>query len=123
AALHDDAHALGERLRHVLRRLTPDGAGEEQRLAVPPLVGLPVERTRRGRDAEPRDGRTGRGEAQLGVVDQVADDRDDGLACHGEPLGGGNCGVLRMLLWSTSPAVRPMLSMMAYGSDSATRVA
>ncbi len=23
------------------------------------------------------------GEAQLGVVDEIADDRDDGLACHG----------------------------------------
>ena len=82
-ALHDDAHASLERLGDVLRRLTPDRAGEEQAFAVLPLVGLTVEGAGSGRDAELRDRRTGRGEAQLGVVDEIADDRDDGLACHG----------------------------------------
>lgn len=42
-ALHDDAHASLERLGDVLRRLTPDRAGQEQALAVLPLVGLTVE--------------------------------------------------------------------------------
>lgn len=82
-ALHDNAHASRERLGDVLRRLTPDRAGEEQAFAVLPLIGLPVEDAGSGRDAELRDRRTGRGEAQLGVVDEIADDRDDGLACHG----------------------------------------
>src|SRR3954469_5529205 len=87
-ALHDDAHASLERLGDVLRRLTPDRAGQEQALAVLPLVRLTVEGAGGGRDTELRDRRTGRGEAQLGVVNKIADDRDDGLACHGEPLGG-----------------------------------
>lgn len=82
-ALHDDAHASLKRLRDVLRRLTPDRAGEEQAFAVLPLIGLLVEDAGSGRDTELRDCRTGRGEAQLGVVDEIADDRDDGLACHG----------------------------------------
>ena len=55
-ALHDDAHALRQRLGHVLRGLAPDRAGEDQRLAVLPLVGLAVERARRGREAEVGDG-------------------------------------------------------------------
>lgn len=42
-ALHDDAHASLERLGDVLRRLTPDRAGQEQALAVLPLIGLTVE--------------------------------------------------------------------------------
>lgn len=82
-ALHEDAHAPLERLGDVLRRLTPDRAGQEQALAVLPLVRLAVEGTGSGRDTELRDRRTGGGEAQLGVIDKVADDRDDGLACHG----------------------------------------
>ncbi|CUM39872.1 hypothetical protein BN2537_8709 [Streptomyces venezuelae] len=82
-ALHDDAHASLKRLGDVLRRLTPDRAGEKEALAVLPLVGLTVEGAGGGRDTELRDRRTGRGEAQLGVVDKIADDRDDGLACHG----------------------------------------
>lgn len=83
AALHDHAHALGQRLRHVLRGLAPDRAAQEQRFAVLPLVGLAVERAGRGRDGEVRDGRAVRGEAQLGVGGEVADHGDDGLACHG----------------------------------------
>ena len=81
-ALHDDAHALLEGLGDVLRGLPPDRAGEEQRVAVLPLVGLLVEGARRRRDPEVRHGRTRGGEAQLRVVDEVADDGDDGLACH-----------------------------------------
>src|SRR5690606_25260493 len=82
-ALHDHAHASLKGLGDVLRRLTPDRAGQEQALAVLPLVRLTVEGAGSRRDTELGDGRTGRGEAQLGVVDKIADDRDDGLACHG----------------------------------------
>ena len=73
---------LLERLGDVLRGLPPDRAGQEQRLAVLPLVGLLVEGARRRRDPEVGHGRTRGGEAQLRVVDEVADDGDDGLACH-----------------------------------------
>src|SRR6266545_2507609 len=81
-ALDDNPHAALQRLRDVLRGLPPDRAGEEQRVAVLPLVGLPVERARRRRDPEVGHGRTRGGEAQLRVVDEVANHRDDGLACH-----------------------------------------
>src|SRR5690606_15222769 len=82
-ALRDDAHASLQRLRNALGRLPPDRAPHEQRVAVLPGTGLPVERTWRGRDGEVRDGSPARREPELGVVGQVADDRDDGLACHG----------------------------------------
>ena len=82
AALHDDAHALLEGLGDVLRGLPPDRAGQEQRVAVLPLVGLPVEGARRRGDPEVGHGRPRGGEAQLRVVDEVADHGDDGLACH-----------------------------------------
>lgn len=97
-ALHDDAHASRERLCDVLRRLTPDRAGQEQALAVLPLVGLTVEGAGSGRDTELRDRRTGRGEAQLGVVDKIADNRDDGLACHGGTSRRVCCWLLVLLL-------------------------
>src|SRR6476659_11049250 len=81
-ALHDDAHPLLQGLGDVLRRLPPHGAGEEQRLAVLPLVGLAVEGARRGGDPEVgHRGARGR-EAELRVVDQVADHGDLGVACH-----------------------------------------
>ena len=83
-ALHDHAHAALEGLRDVLGRLAPDVAGEEEALAVLPLVGLLVHEPRRRGDAELGHGRPAGGEAQLGVVDKVADDGDDGVACcHG----------------------------------------
>src|SRR5690606_10599200 len=47
AALRDDAHALRERAGHVLGELPPARRAEEQRLAVLPVVRLPVERARR----------------------------------------------------------------------------
>src|SRR5687768_2078841 len=43
ATLHHDTHAALEGLGNVLRGLTPDRAGEEQRVAVLPLVGVLVE--------------------------------------------------------------------------------
>src|SRR4051794_6908431 len=81
-ALHDDAHPLLEGLRDVLRGLTPHRAGEEQRFAVLPLVGLAVEGARRGGDPEVGHRGPRRREAELGVVDQVADHGDLGVACH-----------------------------------------
>src|SRR5689334_17645020 len=82
AALHDDAGAAGQGLGDVLRRLPPDVAAQEQRLAVLPLARLLVERARGGRDGEVRDRRTGRGEAQFRVGRQVADHGDDGVSGH-----------------------------------------
>ena len=82
SALHDDAHAALQRLGDVLRRLAPHRAGEEQRIAVLPLVALLVERAGRRRDPEVRHRGTRGGEAELRVVDEVADDGDDRLACH-----------------------------------------
>src|SRR5215218_6333377 len=81
-ALHDHAHPLLQRLGDVLRRLPPHRAGQEQRLAVLPLVGLLVERARRRGDPEVgHRGARGR-ETELRVVDQVADHGDLGVACH-----------------------------------------
>src|SRR5215475_101455 len=54
AATDDDPGAPGERLGDVFRRLPPDVAAEEQRLAVLPLVRLPVEHPRGGGDGEVR---------------------------------------------------------------------
>ena len=48
---HDDPRAALERLGDVLSSLPPDVAGEEQRVAVLPLVGLTIEGARRRRDA------------------------------------------------------------------------
>src|SRR5882672_2258310 len=45
---HDHPGTPGERLGHVLRRLAPDVAAHEQRLAVLPLTALPVELARGG---------------------------------------------------------------------------
>src|SRR3954447_3862135 len=81
-ALDDHPHAPLQRLGDVLRRLPPDGAAQEHRLAVDPLVGVLVEAAR-GRGHREVGDRGARGrEAQLGVVGEVADHGDDGLACH-----------------------------------------
>src|SRR5262249_10921219 len=47
-ALHDDPEAALQRLGGVLAQLPPRRAAQEQRLAVLPLPGLPVERAGRG---------------------------------------------------------------------------
>src|SRR5215218_8437941 len=94
-ALGDHGGAPGEGLGDVLGSLTPDRAAHEQRLAVLPLVRLTVERARRRGDREVRDRGAGRRETQLGVIRDVADDRDDRVACHGPALSvcgnGGGC--------------------------------
>ena len=82
ATLDDHAHAPLEGLGDVLRGLAPDRAGEEQRVAVLPLVALAVEGARRRRDPEVGHGGPRGGEPQLRVVDEVADHGDGGLACH-----------------------------------------
>src|SRR5947207_1573059 len=82
----DHAGAPLQRLGDVLRRLPPHRAGQEQRLAVLPFAGRLVHEPRRRGDAELGDRRTGRGETQLRVVGQVADDRDGGVSCHGSLL-------------------------------------
>src|SRR5689334_7486344 len=81
-ALHDHAHSALQRLGHVLRGLAPDGTAQEQRFAVLPFTGLPVVRPWGRRDPEVRDGRTGRREPELRIVDKIADQCDDGFACH-----------------------------------------
>src|SRR5699024_3858224 len=83
AALCDHAGALLERRGHVLRGVAPDGAAEEQRLDVLPLVRLAVEGAGGGRDGERRDRDAGLRESQLGVRGEVADHRDDGAIRHG----------------------------------------
>src|SRR5215510_298470 len=84
ATLDDRAHALLERLGDVLGRLAPHRAGEEERVAVAPLAGLTVIDTGGRRDPEVGDRGTRGGESQLRVVDQISDDGDDGIACHGD---------------------------------------
>src|SRR5699024_2235324 len=81
-ALGDDPRPLLERLGHVLRRVAPDRAAQEQRLLVLPLPGLPVELPRRRSDRERCDRDTRLGEAQFRVGGQVADDRDSGVVRH-----------------------------------------
>src|SRR5690606_7941986 len=83
-SLHDHPHAALQRLGHVLGRLPPDVAGEEQRLAVLPLARLAVEVPRGRGEAERRDRLPAGGEAQVRVLDEVPDHRDYGVAyCHG----------------------------------------
>src|SRR5699024_1927654 len=89
AALCDDAGALLQRLGHVLRGVAPDGAAQEQSLAVLPLVRLTVEHARGGRDGERRDRDAGLRETQLGISGEVADHRDDGVIRHGCSLAPG----------------------------------
>src|SRR3954453_3449947 len=85
AAADDHTGAAGERLGDVLRRVAPHGAAHEEGLAVLPLVRLAVERAGGGGDREVGDRRARGREPQLGVVGQVADDGDDGLAGHAVP--------------------------------------
>src|SRR4051812_37081064 len=91
AAADDHAGATGERLGDVLRRLPPHRAAHEEGLAVLPLVRLAVEVAGGAGDGEVRDGSTGRCEPQLGIVGEVADDGDDGLAGHAEPAFFSEC--------------------------------
>ena len=53
-ALGDHTHALRETTGAMLGQITPHRAAEEQRVPVDPLLRLPVERARSGRDREPR---------------------------------------------------------------------
>src|SRR4051794_38778744 len=83
-AADDDPRSAGERLGHVLGRLPPNVAAEEQRLAVLPLLRLTVEGAGGRCDREVGDGSARRREAQLRIGGQVADHGDDGFAGHGQ---------------------------------------
>ena len=100
----DDAGAAAEGLGDVLRGVAPDRAAHEQGLPVLPLVALAVERARGGRDGEVRHGGAGRGEPQLRVAGDVADDGDDGVASHSESSSLGS-GLRRPVAaaWSAAP--------------------
>src|SRR5690606_27867793 len=58
SSAHDDASASGQALGDVLRCFTPDVAAQEERFAVFPLVGVPIEHSRGGRDGEIRNRRS-----------------------------------------------------------------
>src|SRR4051794_1898414 len=83
-AADDDPRSAGERLGHVLGRLPPHVAAEEQRLAVLPLLRLAVEGAGGRCDREVGHGSARRREAQLRIGGQVADHGDDGFAGHGQ---------------------------------------
>src|SRR5699024_3529632 len=95
AALRDDAGALLERLGHVLRGIAPDGAAQEQRLAVLPLVRLTVEHAVGRRDGERRDRDAGVCDEQLRVGGESAEHRDDGVIRHGCSTAPGWGGAVR----------------------------
>src|SRR5580704_10098424 len=57
----DYPHPPRQRLGHVLRRLPPHVAGQEQAVPVLPLIGVLVEEPGRGRHPEPGHGLAGRG--------------------------------------------------------------
>ena len=77
----DDPHPALQALGDVLRRLAPHVAGQEQAVAVFPLAGGVVPEPRRRGHPEPRYRLSRRGETQLRIVDEVARDRDLGIAC------------------------------------------
>ena len=79
-SVDDHAHALGEGFGDILGRLAPHIAGEEQSLAVLPLVGLAVADPGGGGDTEVRHRRTRGGETKLRIVHHVADDGNGGVS-------------------------------------------
>src|SRR5262245_60167370 len=80
-AVDDHPHAPLQALGHVLGRLAPDVAGEEQAVAVLPLTAGAVPEPGGRGDAELGDRLAGGGVSQFRIVDQVAGDRDLGVAC------------------------------------------
>src|SRR6202050_4143232 len=81
---HDHPHPPGQRLGHVLRRLPPHIARQEQRITVLPLTRRVVTEPRRRRHPEPRHRLTRRGKTQFRIIDKIPRDRDLGIACcHG----------------------------------------
>src|SRR6516165_3095123 len=77
----DHPHAPLQALGHVLGCLAPDVAGEEEAVAVLPFTAGVVPVPGRRGHAELGDRLAGGGVAQFRVVDQVAGDRDLGVAC------------------------------------------
>ena len=82
AALHDDAHALGERRDDVVRVLAVGAAPEPQRLAVGPVAGLTVAHARRRGDPEGHPRLACLADARLGIRHEIARDADQRFACH-----------------------------------------
>ena len=81
-ALRDHTHALGEGTGAMLGQITPHRAAEEQRIPIDPLIRLPVERARSGRDREPSHAPTVLRRPQLRIRSQIAHHRDDRLTSH-----------------------------------------
>src|SRR5262249_34456678 len=99
-AVDDHAHAALQALGHVLGRLAPDVAGEEEAVAVLPLTAGVVTEPGGGGNAELGDRLAGGGVAQLRVVDQVAGDRDLGVACCHRNTPGPSEGVWDHGCWA-----------------------
>src|SRR5208337_701623 len=78
---HDHPHPALQALGHVLRRLTPHVARQEQAVAVLPLPGRVVPEPRRRRHPEPRHRLPRRGKPQLRIIYEIPRDRDLGIAC------------------------------------------
>ena len=111
----DDPHPALQALGDVLRRLPPHVAGQEQAVTVLPLPGRVIPEPRRRGHPEPRHRLPGRGEPQLRIVDEIARDRDLGIACchRGTPpakdwLSGKRIGCLGkgLAVWETGSQVR-----------------
>src|SRR5271166_4663590 len=77
----DDPHPALQALGHILGRLPPDVTGQEEAVAVLPLPGGVVAEARRRGHAETSDRLPGRGESKFRIVNEVARDRDLGVAC------------------------------------------
>ena len=96
----DDPHPALQALGDVLRRLAPHVTGQEQAVAVLPLPGGVVPEPRRRGHPEPRHRLSRRGETQLRIVDEVARDRDLGIACcHRGTPGSLRIGCLGNGVW------------------------
>src|SRR5699024_12674508 len=101
-----DAHALGEGLRDILGCLAPHVARQKHSFAVFPLISLGIEATRGRRYAKVRDWGTRRGRTQLWVSNNVANDRDIGIA-----LCNGICLLRENRMNEFDPSIRYLLSV------------
>ena len=91
----EDLHALGEGLGRVLGEALPDGAADEEGVAVFPLVRLLVEAAGVEGERNGGDGLLGLGEAEFGVGGESADSGEGGqrqgqfsfvvVTCAGRP--------------------------------------
>lgn len=63
----------------MLRKVTPTTRPQEQSLAIPPLVGLPVKSARGNSDGEIRDRYTTRGVPEFRIRGEITHHRDRGV--------------------------------------------